>query len=149
MLKLFLIFLVLVIIIIAFFVIETQDFDFVEFVIIMLIALQGLFLIISGNDLLINFLGIELQSLCFYILVGLRKHSNLGIEAAFKYFVLSAYSNLISLFGISFIYGFVGTTKLKEINILLDTESNTMLVLGVLFLFVGVFFKLAVFLFHY
>ncbi len=149
-LKSFLIFLVLVILIMTLFYIENKTLPIVEYVVLLLISLQGLFIIIIGNDLILTFLGIELQSLCFYILVGFRKNSNLGIEAAFKYFILSSYSNMISLFGVSLIYGFFGTTKLKDIKIIMETsEPNSLLILGVLLLFVAIFFKLAIFLFHY
>jgi len=97
---------------------------------------------------------LELQSFCFYILASLKRYSNLSIEAALKYFILGSFSSAILLFGISLIYGFFGTTNFFEINILLSNsifffDYSSIILLGLVFVSVGVLFKLAIFPFHF
>jgi len=91
------------------------NFAVFEFIILFLLAIFGLLIIISGNDLIIIYLGLELQGLCFYCLIALRNNSNLAIEAALKYFTLSIFSTGFLLLGISIIYGVLGSTNLTII----------------------------------
>lgn len=113
-----------------------------------------MFVIINANDFFILFLGLEIQSLILYILAGLKKHSNLSIEASLKYFIFGSFSSCIMLFGISFIYGFFGTLDFNELIkvSLLDFTglqiNNIYLNFGIFLIVVSLFFKMAIFPFH-
>jgi NADH-quinone oxidoreductase subunit N len=119
----------------------------------MLISIEGMFLLISSNDLLIMYLSLELQSLALYILCSINRYSNLSIEAGLKYFILGSFSSAILLYGISLIYGFLGTTNYYEINIILYSELLFLNINSIYFslgcILVGILFKLAIFPFHF
>ena len=113
-----------------------------------------MFILISANDLMVIYLAIELQSFCFYILSALKKYSNLSIEAALKYFIQGSYSSALLLFGISLIYGHFGTVNFIIINNLIFTTDlyssfDHLFIFGLLFLTLGILFKLGVVPFHF
>lgn len=87
-----------------------------EFFALMLFALLGMHLMISANDLMVLYLGLEMQSLSLYVMVAFNRESPLATEAALKYFVLGALASVFILFGSSFIYGFVGSTEYSLIT---------------------------------
>jgi NADH-quinone oxidoreductase subunit N len=126
-----------------------------EFPLLMLLATLGMFIVISANDFFVLFLGMEIQSLVFYILSGLKRYSNLSIEASLKYFIFGSFASCIMLLGISFIYGFFGTLDFNEIyktSIFDFTSSqldNVYLLFGIFLVLVSLFFKMAIFPFHY
>jgi NADH-quinone oxidoreductase subunit N len=95
-----------------------------EYVVLVLLALLGLLTIVSCNDLLLIYLGIELQSLCLYVLATIKRHSRFSTEAGLKYFVLGAFSSGILLFGMSLFYGFTGITNLTDIEYFFLTRGD-------------------------
>ena len=129
-----------------------------EYFILYLFIVFGVMFFISSVDLFTMFLALEIQSICLYALVSLNKGSGYGVEAGIKFFVLGATSSVILIFGISMLYGAVGSTNLFHIyNILLYhvpnllwntvdagmfclTIFNIKLILGILFIFIGLFF---------
>lgn len=131
-----------------------ENFISFELPILMLLCLQGMFLLISSNDLFITYLAIELQSLSLYILASLKRYSNLSIEAGLKYFILGSFASGLLLYGISLVYGFVGSTNYNNIYIFLWTTSlsndfSLGIIIGFIFILSGLFFKLGIAPFHY
>ncbi|CAN5633570.1 NADH-quinone oxidoreductase subunit N [soil metagenome] len=128
--------------------IEKLQINFGEFYSLLLFALMGMFLMIMGNDILIIFIGLELMSICFYVLSGflrMRKKSN---ESAIKYFLLGAFMTGFILFGISMIYGMTGSTNLTVIYSSFDSFKNPIFMIGVGLYLIGFMFKMGVFPFH-
>ena len=113
----------------------------------------GMLTIISSNDLITMYLGIEVQSLCFYILATIKVFNNFSTEAGLKYFILGAFASGILLFGCSFIYGALGTTNFSEMKLLTDNlnilnDNPKSLVLGIIFVIIAILFKLGAAPFH-
>jgi NADH-quinone oxidoreductase subunit N len=98
-----------------------------EFIILILIASLALFIIMISNHLFLTFLFLEIINLCLYCLIGLNKNSNLGIEAAFKYFVQSSLATILGFFGISLIYLSSGSLFINELTILCSAEYSNYL----------------------
>lgn len=121
-----------------------------EFYILALFSLLGQMVMISGNNLLIIYLGLELMSLSLYALVALRRDHTLSTEAAMKYFILGALASGFLLYGISMLYGATGTLDLSEMAkaAASPTANKTILVFGIVFLVAGLAFKLGVVPFH-
>ena len=88
----------------------------IEYPILILASLLGMILMISSNDLIIFYLGLELQSLCLYILASFKRDNEKSTEAGLKYFVLSALASGLLLYGCSLIYGFTGSTNFDSIS---------------------------------
>lgn len=129
---------------------SSNDRQFSELMFLTLNCAIGMLTVAWSNDLIVTFVGIELFSLCLYILIALSLEEKLSKEAAFKYFILGSFASALMLYGISFIYGTVGSTFLPD---LLSSASNLvstnrMFLLGFILLIVGICFKLAVFPFH-
>ena len=124
-----------------------------EFPIILLLSVEGSFLMLMTDNLFTFYLALELQNLCFYIMASLKRYSNFSTEAGLKYFLLGVFSSSILLFGISLIYGILGTLDLREINILISYEQfnnlNYLLVISLFFFICGLLFKFGSFPFHY
>ena len=85
-----------------------------EYYALMLFALAGMMLMATATDLLVIFLALEVLSLAVYVLTGIRRQSAAGAEAAFKYFLLGAFSSAFFLYGIAFVYGLTGSTRLDR-----------------------------------
>jgi NADH-quinone oxidoreductase subunit N len=121
-----------------------------EYYYIILFATLGMMVMVSSNDLLNLYVGLELMALSFYILVALRVHESRSVEGALKYFVLGTLSSGILLYGISFAYGFSGSTNLIEIAKMAARASaqNPFLLLAMALIVVGFSFKVALFPFH-
>ena len=115
-----------------------------------LFSLLGMFVMISGNNFLVIYLGIELLTLSCYALVALRRDSALAIEAAMKYFVLGALASGFLLYGLSMIYGATGSLDLQEVFRTIGTGhiKHQVLVFGLVFVVAGLAFKLGVVPFH-
>jgi NADH-quinone oxidoreductase subunit N len=121
-----------------------------EFAIMMLFAVLGMLLMLGANDFLSLYISLELQSLCLYVLASYNNCDIKSTEAGVKYFILSALSSGIMLYGISLIYGFGGTTNftaLKEVIHYAD-YTNLGLLVGMILLLIGFCFKLAAAPFH-
>ena len=121
-----------------------------EFYVLTLFALLGQMIMISGNNFLIIYLGLELMSLSLFALIALRREHKISTEAAMKYFILSAMASGFLLYGMSMLYGATGSLDLTEIAKVTATGSvdRTILVFGVVFLVSGLAFKLGVVPFH-
>ena len=121
-----------------------------DFYTLSLFALLGVMLLISANSLVMIYLGLELISLSSYALVAFDRDSRKGSEAAMKYFVLGSMASGILLYGMSMIYGATGSLDLYQIAeaVRLMGSDNTLLVFGLVFLVVGLAFKLGVVPFH-
>ena len=119
----------------------------IEYPIIILGSILGMLLMISSYDLIIFYLGLELQSLCLYILAAFKRTNERSTEAGLKYFVLSALASGILLYGCSLIYGFTGSTNFGIISTNLTT-ANTGAIFGIVFVIVGLSFKVSAVPFH-
>ena len=121
-----------------------------EFFTLNLFALLGMFVMISGNNLLVIYLGLELLTLSSYALVALRRDNVTAIEAAMKYFVLGAMASGFLLYGMSMMYGATGTLNVNAIfsEISLGHVDHRVLVFGLVFVVAGLAFKLGVVPFH-
>src|SRR5687767_9456034 len=86
-----------------------------EYYALTLFAIGGMMLMAMATDLLVIFIALEILSLAVYILTAIRRDSRAGAEAAFKYFLLGAFSSAFFLYGVAFTYGLTGTTRLNEI----------------------------------
>ena len=93
-----------------------NNMNLFEYPLLILLSVLGMLFLISSLDLISLYLAIELQSLCFYVLAGLKRGSSFSTEASLKYFILGAFSSGLLLFGSSLIYGFSGTTNFEEIS---------------------------------
>jgi NADH-quinone oxidoreductase subunit N len=113
-------------------------------------ALLGMFIMISGNNLLVIYMGLELLTLCSYALVALRRDDAVATEASMKYFVLGALASGFLLYGLSMLYGATGSLNISEV--FRDVNSGLVnphvLVFGVVFIVAGLAFKLGVVPFH-
>ena len=124
-----------------------------EFVSLLLFSLLGMMVLISANNFLTVYLGLELMSLCLYALVALNRDSAQATEAAMKYFVLGALSSGLLLYGMSMIYGATGSLNLQEVALAAARLSRSgadhqLLVFGTVFIVSGVAFKIGVVPFH-
>ncbi len=127
--------------------IKNNSIDKIEYPIIILASTLGMILMISSYDLIIFYLGLELQSLCLYILASFKRDEERSTEAGLKYFVLSALASGLLLYGCSLIYGFTGSTNFEIISANLS-EANTGAVFGIVFIIVGLAFKVSAVPFH-
>ena len=118
-----------------------------EFPILILFASIGMLIMVSSNDLLSMFVGLELQSLSLYVLASLNRNSLLSSEAGIKYFILGALSSGLLLFGISYIYGFTGNTNFNLIAVNYNSDSLGLLI-GIVFVCAGLAFKVSAVPFH-
>ena len=118
-----------------------------EYPLLLLFSILGMFFMISSNDLMSFYLGLELQSLALYILASIDRDNSKSNEAGIKYFVLSALSSGLLLYGCSLLYGFTGSTNFEEINLKMDFE-NTGAVFAMVFILVGLAFKVSAVPFH-
>ena len=127
--------------------VKSISLDKIEYPIIILASTLGMILMISSYDLIVFYLGLELQSLGLYILSSFRRDDEKSTEAGLKYFVLSALASGLLLYGCSLIYGFTGSTNFEVISANLD-GSNTGAVFGIVFIIVGLAFKVSAVPFH-
>ncbi|MFC4820529.1 NADH-quinone oxidoreductase subunit NuoN [Dokdonella ginsengisoli] len=123
-----------------------------EFYLLLLFATLGMMLLVSAGSLVTVYLGLELLTLSSYALVALNRDSSASSEAAIKYFVLGALASGLLLYGMSMIYGATGTLDLAKIHAVADFSANsphrTLLAFGLVFLVVGIAFKLSAAPFH-
>jgi len=127
--------------------VKTNNIDKIEYPIIILSSTLGMLLMISSYDLIIFYLGLELQSISLYILASFNRTNVKSTEAGLKYFVLSALASGLLLYGCSLIYGFTGSTNFETISANLQ-EINTGAVFGIVFIIVGLAFKVSAVPFH-
>ena len=118
-----------------------------EYPIIILLSILGMFFMVSSNDLILFYLGLELQSLGLYVLASIDRDNIKSSEAGVKYFILSALSSGLLLYGCSLIYGFTGSTNFEEIAS--NGESFSLgAIFAMVFILVGLAFKVSAVPFH-
>jgi len=126
---------------------KNNNIDKIEYPIIILASVIGMILMISSYDLIIFYLGLELQSLCLYILASIKREDQKSTESGLKYFILSSLATGLLLYGCSLIYGFTGSTNFEVISKSLDSV-NSGAIFGVVFVIVGLAFKVSAVPFH-
>jgi NADH-quinone oxidoreductase subunit N len=132
-----------------------RNLPIAEFAVVLVFAMTGAMLISAASDLLLLFLGLELMVLPGYLLVGYHKTDAYSTEGAIKYFLLGSFSSAIFLFGVAFIWGLTGTTRVAGIADALGAvvagtaPLSAGLAMGLAFLTTGVAFKIAAVPFHY
>jgi len=121
-----------------------------EFFTLSLFALLGMFVMISGHNFLVLYMGLELMTLCSYALVALRRDDAQATEAAMKYFVLGALASGFLLYGLSMLYGATGSLNINEVfNAIASRQvKHQVLVFGLVFIVAGLAFKLGAVPFH-
>jgi len=121
-----------------------------EIPILILFSVFGMMIMISSNNLMTMYLGIELQSLALYILASVQRNSLKSSESGLKYFVLGALASAFLLYGCSLIYGFTGATNFQDIQKILSTETNLNMgiTFGLIFIVTSLAFKVSAVPFH-
>ena len=119
----------------------------IEYPILILSSVLGMMVMISSNDLMVFYMGLELQSLALYVLATFNRDQLKSSEAGLKYFVLSALSSGLLLYGCSLIYGFSGSTNFNIISNQLNSNEYV-LTFGIVFILVGLAFKISAVPFH-
>ncbi len=121
-----------------------------EIPILILFSSLGMIILIGSNDLMSMYLGIELQSLSLYVIAAINRDSIKSSESGIKYFILGALSSGILLYGCSLVYGFSGNTNFEKISFVLDNldSLNLGLIFGMVFILVGLAFKVSAVPFH-
>ena len=118
-----------------------------EYPILILLSILGMFFMVSANDLILFYLGLELQSLALYILASINKSDLRSTESGIKYFVLSALSSGLLLYGCSLLYGFTGSTNYEIIQTQI-ADNNIGALFATVFIIVGLAFKVSAVPFH-
>jgi NADH-quinone oxidoreductase subunit N len=119
----------------------------IEYPILILCSILGMMVMISSNDLMVFYIGLELQSLSLYVLASFNRDQLKSSEAGLKYFVLSALSSGLLLYGCSLIYGFSGSTNFNVISNMMNSNQYG-LTFGIVFILVGLSFKISAVPFH-
>ena len=119
----------------------------IEYPVLVLCSVLGMMVMISSNDLIVFYMGLELQSLALYVLATFNRDQLQSSEAGLKYFVLSALSSGLLLYGCSLIYGFSGSTNFDIISNQLNSDEYV-LTFGIVFIIVGLAFKISAVPFH-
>jgi NADH-quinone oxidoreductase subunit N len=129
---------------------EKEQIARFEYPVLVLLATVGMMVMISANDLISLYLGLELQNLALYVIASFQRDSERSTEAGLKYFVLGALSSGMLLYGASMVYGFAGSTNFDTLAHSLDTSDGYSigLVIGIVFIAVGLAFKVSAVPFH-
>ena len=130
--------------------IERENMARFEFPVLMLLAGLGMLMMLSANDLISLYVGLELQSLALYVVAAFRRDTIRSTEAGLKYFVLGSLASGMLLYGSSMIYGFAGTTSFDGLATVLSAEGSPSigLIIGIVFLVAGLAFKMSAVPFH-
>src|SRR5213592_4112029 len=129
---------------------KLEEIDLGEFNAFILLSLSGMMVMVSGRDLLVIYLGLELMSISLYIMAGFKRFERRSMEASAKYFILGSLSSGILLYGISLLYGRTGSTMLSGIKAGLAglPPHDPILLLAMILLVVGFGFKVSAVPFH-
>ncbi len=122
--------------------------DKFEYPVLLMLGALGMGMMVSANDLLSLYLGLELQSLAAYVLAAFHRNEARSSEAGLKYFVLGALASGILLYGVSLVYGFTGTTMFVALAAQLNGEPSIGVLFGLVFIFAGLAFKISAVPFH-
>ena len=128
---------------------QTARINRFEFPVLIILATLGMLIMISANDLIAVYMGIELQSLALYVIAAIQRDSTKATEAGLKYFILGALSSGMLLYGASLVYGFTGTVELAKIaQAAGGGDASLGLIFGLAFLIAGFAFKVSAVPFH-
>src|SRR6266849_6623687 len=128
--------------------VESQRQRRFEYAVLILLSTLGMMVLVSATDLIALYLGLELMSLCLYVLAAIQRDSVRSTEAGLKYFVLGALSSGMLLYGASLIYGFTGTVSFAGIAAATKADTSVGIVFGLVFLLAGLCFKVSAVPFH-
>jgi NADH-quinone oxidoreductase subunit N len=129
---------------------ERKRIERPEYPVLVVMAVLGMFVMASANDLIALYIGVEMQSLCLYVLAAYARDDQKSSEAGLKYFVLGALSSGLLLYGASLVYGFIGSVNYDAIAQSLAGEERAPIgvVFGLVFLLCGIGFKISAAPFH-
>ncbi len=128
---------------------RAERFERFEYPVLIVLATLGMMMMISANDLISLYLGVELQSLALYVIAAINRESARSTEAGLKYFVLGALSSGMLLYGASLVYGFTGQTSFEGIYQAISTGDRSLgLIFGLVFILAGLAFKVSAVPFH-
>ena len=122
-----------------------------EYYTLLLFSIAGMIMMAMANDLLVVFIALEILSLAVYVLTGIRRDDPRATEAAFKYFLLGAFSSAFFLYGIAFTFGLSGSTRLDRVGAFLAAQSmtdNPLILVAIGLLLIGFAFKISAVPFH-
>jgi NADH-quinone oxidoreductase subunit N len=119
---------------------EAEGINYGEFYSLLFISLLGMMMLVSANDLITLFIGLEIMSVSFYVLAGFMRTRVESNESGLKYFLLGAFFTGFLLLGIAFIYGFSGSTNYIFFNNFRN-QKDTFYILGLVFVFIAFIFK--------
>jgi NADH-quinone oxidoreductase subunit N len=119
-----------------------------EYPVLIVFASLGMSIMVSAGDFLTLYLGLELNSLAAYVLASILRTDDKSAEAGLKYFVLGALASGILLYGMSLVYGFTGSTSFVGVSAALSGELSTGALFGIVFVLVGLAFKISAVPFH-
>lgn len=122
-----------------------------EYYVMMLFAILGMMLMVSANNFLTMYLGMELMALCVYVLVGYQRDMLRSSEAALKYFVLGSLASCMLLYGVTFLYGVTGSLHFADVSAALehdDVKNSIATMTGLVFIIAGFAFKVSMAPFH-
>jgi NADH-quinone oxidoreductase subunit N len=129
--------------------IRREGMDRFEFPVLMSLAALGMMMMVSANSLIALYLGLELQSLCIYVIAAFNRDSAKSSEAGLKYFVLGALSSGLLLYGCSLVYGFTGSIEFETIARLITGQPASIgLIFGLVFILAAFAFKVSAVPFH-
>ncbi|MBA4311287.1 MAG: NADH-quinone oxidoreductase subunit N [Chlorobiaceae bacterium] len=128
---------------------QKENANFGEFYILILFSTIGMMLMASAADLILLFIGLELMSICLYVLAGFFRNRQSSNEAALKYFLLGAFATSFLLYGIALVYGATGTTNINYIIQNLSNMNNSLFIsVGIGLILIGLAFKVGAVPFH-
>ena len=133
---------------------EARGLPIAEFAAVLVFAITGAMIVAGSTDLLLLFVALELMVLPGYMLAGFARRDPYSTEGAIKYFLLGSFSSAILLFGLAYVWGLTGTTRVEGVATALQTafahgSIQPGLAMGLAFMTVGVGFKIAAVPFHY
>lgn len=127
---------------------KKENIEFTEYYSLLFFSLLGMLLMVSANDILIIFIGLEIMSICFYVLAGFLRKRTKSNESALKYLLLGMFMTGFILYGIALIYGITGTTNLTAIYANKQALKSFVFIVGLGLFFIGFMFKIGVFPFQ-
>lgn len=127
---------------------KSEGLDKYEYTVLLLYAVLGMSIMVSANNLLTVYIGVEMQALALYVFAAFNRDSLRASEAGLKYFVLGALSSGLLLYGLSMVYGFTGSLDFGRIGEVLEAGASPGLIAGMVFMLCGLGFKISAAPFH-